>query len=98
MLPLIKITGLPSVDIMQTKWKSELDPVLSNPLLAGIQLPNIFLINGTTTINHLLGRKMVGWFITDQNAGTTIFRSEPLNDKTLTLTAGANVTVNLWVY
>lgn len=98
MLPLIKITGLPSVDQMQTKWKSEIDPVLINPIVNGLPLAGVFLLNGTTTINHKLGRKMIGWFLTDQNAGTTIFRSAPLNDKTLTLTAGANVTVDLWVF
>lgn len=84
--------------LMQTSWKSQLDPVLANPVISGIQLNNVLLATGVTSINHLLGRMMQGWFITDQNASAAIYRSLAFNAKTLTLTSSAPVTVSLWVY
>lgn len=96
-LPLFKI-GNPSLDQWQTQWKSILDPVIAEDLINGHAISGVALINGTTTVNHLLGRKMLGWFITDIDAGTTVYRSQALNATTLTLTAGANCTCNLWVY
>ena len=85
-------------DLMQTKWASQLDPLLANQLTQGLLLTDKILAPGDTTINHLLGRKMVGWIITDQDAAASIYRSKPLNDLTLTLNSTVEVTVNLWVF
>lgn len=53
----------------------------------------------TNVINHKLGRMQQGWVITDiNNVATSIYRSQPFNDKTLTLTSSGAVTVNIWVY
>lgn len=87
-----------TLDMMQNTWASALDPLLSNPLSNGIFLKNISLANGVTVINHLLSRQMQGWFITDINAAATIYRSQPLNAKTLTLTSNAVAIVNLYVF
>lgn len=84
--------------LMQTKWASEIDPVLAFPPIKGTLLTNIPLINGVTIVNTLLGRKMQGWIITDQNAAAQIYRSAAMNDKTLQLTSNAAVTVSIWVY
>lgn len=84
--------------LQTTRWKSLLDPILANPLNNVSILENVALINGATTINHFLGRQMQGWFITDINGAATIYRSQPMNDKTLTLTSNAAVTVNLGVF
>lgn len=96
-LPLFKI-GNPTLDLWQTQWKSQLDPVLASPLLDGLLLTNIQLVNGTTTINHKLGRKMVGWIVVDIDAGAAVYRSQPLNSLTLTLTSGAAGMCSLWVF
>lgn len=84
--------------LLETNWASQLNPLLSNPLLGGFQLSNIGLNNGVTMINHLLQRKMQGWFIIDQDGAASIYRSQPFNSTTLTLTSNAAVTVNLWVF
>lgn len=84
--------------LMQTRWQSEIDPVLKNPLTNGIFLRDINLISGNTTINHLLGRKIQGWVLSDINGAATIYRSQPFNDLTLTLTSSAAVKVNLYVF
>lgn len=84
--------------LMQTGWKSALEPVIDNPIVNGILIKNVELINGVTAVNHLLGRKMQGWFITDMNAAATVYRSSPLNNLTLKLTSNAAVIVNLYCF
>jgi hypothetical protein len=64
----------------------------------GVYLEGVNLINGVTQINSKLDRIMQGWMITDINGAATIYRSQPLNSKTLTLTSNAAVTVNLYVF
>jgi len=83
---------------IQTKWKSQLDPILANPLNNSSILQNISLLNGVTVINHKLGRKMQGWSIVDIQGTATIYRSAPMNDLTLTLTSNAAVIVNIEVF
>lgn len=82
----------------RTKWKSQLDPVLANPLTNPRVLNKIVLTSGVNVINHGLQRDQQGWFITDINASASIYRSQPFNDKTLTLTSSAGATVNIVVY
>lgn len=84
--------------LMQNSWKAAITPVLQNEINQGILLTSIPLVNGVTVINHLLSRTMVGWVVSDINAAATIYRSQPLNDKTLTLTSNAACTVDLWVF
>lgn len=87
-----------TLDQMQNRWASLIEPTLSNPLVQGNILKGISLINGVTVINHLLSRMQQGWMIVDINAAATIYRSQPLNDKTLTLTSNASCVVNLYVF
>jgi hypothetical protein len=87
-----------SLSLMATKWKSILDPIISNPATNASILKNVSLAAGTNTINHLLGATQQGFFLTDQQAAATIYRSAPFNDKTLTLTASAPVVVNIAVF
>lgn len=98
------MTSLPiklPLDQMQTKWKSQIDPVLSNPILSGQQLSGILLQNGTTIVNHGLQRNLQGWFLVGINGASTIYDNQASNQTpnlTLSLTSSAPVTVNLWVY
>ena len=88
-----------SKDPIFTRWKALLDPVLANTILQGNQISGVVLVANTPfVVNHLLSRQMIGWFITDQNANAQVWRTQPLNSKTLTLEASANVTVNIWCY
>lgn len=86
------------IDLMQTKWAAQLNPVISNPLNSISILKNISLVNGATSINHKLGQMQQGWMILDVDAAATIYRSQAFNDKTLTLTSNAACTVTLGVY
>lgn len=88
------------IDLMQTKWAAELNPLLTVPITQGVALKGIVLVSGNTVINHKLGRLMQGYFITDQNAVASINRlsTAAFNDLTLTLSSTASVTINLWVF
>jgi len=85
-------------DLMQTRWKSLLDPLLENPLNDVLILSDVVLAIGNNTINHKLGRKQQGWLILDINGAATIYRSAAFNDKTLTLNSSAAVTIKLGVF
>lgn len=91
-------TPIRELSMMQTQWSSQLNPVLANPMTNASILKNISLVVGTNTINHLLGETQQGWCITDINAPATIYRSMPLNDKTLTLTSSAVCIVSICVF
>lgn len=89
------------LSLMQTQWATQLDPLISNPVTQGQLLMNIVLINGTTVINHKLGRKLVGWFPVGQNAAASLFDNQSTNPTpqlTLSITSNAVATVNLWVF
>lgn len=86
---------------MQTQWKSNIDPVIASPLWQGQQLDKIALINGSTIVNHGLGRKLQGWFLVSIDAAATIYDSQTINPTpalTLVLVSNAAVNVSLWVY
>lgn len=87
-----------SLMLLQTKWSSILNPLLSNPITQGILLKNISLKNGSNVINHLLGQSPQGWQIIDIDASANIYRSAPFNDLTLTLTSSAACLVSLYVF
>lgn len=92
------VTNDKVLSLLQTSWASDIDPILANPILQGIPIKNVALNVGPTVINHLLGRNQQGYIITDQQGIADIYRSAAFNNKTLTLTSNANVTVSLWVY
>lgn len=84
---------------MQTSWAAQLDPLLSEPLLQGRMILNVFLTStGITTINHGLGRLQQGWILIDVDQPAEVFRAQPFNDQTLILNTSANVTVSLYVF
>ncbi len=77
---------------------SSLNPLLANPTNSISIISNVRLIAGTNIVNHLLGHMMNGWFLVDIQGIATIYRSAPMNNLTLTLTASAPVTVSLGVF
>ena len=85
-------------NLMQSQWAAQLNPVLGNPMTNPTILKDINIVTGTNVINHLLGQNQQGWFIVDTNAAITLYRSEPMNDKTLTLVSNGAAIVSLAVY
>lgn len=86
---------------MQTTWASAIDPVINNPIINGLILQNISLTTGTNVINHKLGRKLQGWYITRVRSSVTIYDTQDSNqtpELTLILVASAPATINLAVF
>ena len=90
-------TKLP-LELMQTKWSSELNPVLANPMTNMSILKNVVLKAGVNVIPHLLQQVQQGWIITDINAAVTIYRSAAFNNISLSLTVSGPVTVSIGVF
>lgn len=87
--------------MMQSQWAAQLDPVIVNQLLQGRLMTGIVLTAGDNTINHLLSRKLVGWFPVGQTAASDFYdkqASNQMSDKTLILNSSAPCTCNLWVF
>jgi hypothetical protein len=87
-----------TLQLMQTKWASILNPLLAQPLSSSSILNSVSLVTGNNTINHLLGRTQQGWILCDQTASASIYRSAPFNSITLTLNASAPCIVDLLVF
>ncbi len=97
-LPYIQ-SKLDALNQMQTKWRGILNPLLAKP--QSIILTNVSLINGTTVINHLLGRPLQGWKPVRVRASATIYDSQDSNQTpavTLVLVSSAAVVVDLEVF
>lgn len=84
----------------QTIWSALLNPVIANPLNGVEILNNIVLINGSTIINHKLGRKLQGWWIISPSAASTIYQPPTTmgSATTLTLVSTAAMTVDIAVF
>lgn len=88
-------------EIAQDRWAAQLEPMLANPSNNSLILKKVALINGTTTINHLLGRKLQGWKIVRQRAAASIYDVQDSNqtpELTLKLVSNAAVTVDIEVF
>jgi hypothetical protein len=88
--------------MMQTKWASQLNPVLELPWSTGVLLKNVVLASGSNTINHKLARNLQGWVPVRFHGGfAQIYDTQDTNTMpslTLMLTASAGVTVDLLVF
>lgn len=87
--------------LMQTRWASEINPLLLSPFLQGRLIQNVSLSTGDNVVNHGLNRKLQGWVLVRQRAAATIYDKQDLNqipNLTLTLNTSANVSVDLYVF
>lgn len=87
--------------LMQTSWASVINPLLTNPLVNGLLLKNVSLINGSTQVNHKLGRKLQGWTVIRKRAAAEVYDTQDSNsmpELTLSLVSNANVLVDLYVF
>lgn len=97
----IFLTQLKDLMLMQTKWAAILNPFMANPSLQSNILSNIPLANGTTVVNHMLGRNLLGWRVVRQRAQASIHDSQDSNQTpslTLTLVSNAAVNIDLEVF
>lgn len=82
-------------------WASTLNPVLSNPLVAGNILSGIPVKSGQNIINHGLQRKLQGYLVIMNNAAITYFDTQSQNSRpelTLFFNASGTATISLYVF
>lgn len=94
-------TGDAPLDNVQKNLVRILTPVTSMSLMGGNLLTSQVLTAGANTINHGLGRTLVGWIITRQRAASTIYDTQDTNTTpkmTLNLNSSAAVTVDIYVF
>lgn len=99
-LPIFQ-TPLKDLSLMETKWASIINPFISNPSLSSSIINNVSLKNGTTVINHLLGRKLQGWRLCRVRGPATIYDNQDKNqtpELTLVLISNAVVDVDIEVF
>tara|TARA_R100001530_G_scaffold4656_2_gene6162 strand:- start:113 stop:571 length:459 start_codon:yes stop_codon:yes gene_type:complete len=71
------------------------------PIINGSLLEEVALISGDTTLDHGLGRELLGWIVVGQSASAAIYDKQGTNSdsgRTLILNSSAVATVNLWVF
>lgn len=87
--------------LMQTQWSSQLNPIIGASLPAGHVIPNVVLNIGNTSINHLLGKNLTGWFLVRQRSAAQVYDAQDGNQQsalTLILVSNAKVTVDVFVF
>lgn len=100
MLPIFQ-SEVSELSLLQTRWASELNPVLNNPLVNGRLIKSVVLGTGANVVNHGLGRPLQGWVLTRVRANATVYDTQDSNSTpglTLKLTASAAATVDLYVF
>lgn len=91
---------LPQIQ-MESAWASAIEPFLNNPANNSLILSNISLVAGSNTINHRLGRRLVGWKTTRVRSNVTLFDTQDSNQTpqlTLVLVASAPAVVDIEVF
>lgn len=94
-------SSLPILNQLQTKWQAILNPLLGNPSIQSIILNNVQLSTGSNSINHKLGRKLVGWRIVRLRASVTLYDQQDDNQMpqlTLILVSSGDVIADIEVF
>jgi hypothetical protein len=97
MLPIL-ISDSRELNQMQTQWASSINPLLSNPLSSGVFVKQVSVVSGSNSINHKLGRKPLGWFVTNINAAITLYMTGSFDPLFLRLTASGSAAIDLYVF
>lgn len=90
------------LNMMANRWATILDPIVANPLSKAVILKNVELAAGSNIINHKLGRKLQGYYITRmRDAFAQIYDTQDDNsmpELTLLLNSSINIVVDMVVY
>jgi len=98
---MVKLPQQLTLQMMQNRWATLIEPLINASIVDGNLLPNITLTIGNNSINHQLGRKLKGWIIVGINGIAEIYDTQATNqmpDLTINLTSDSNVSVSLWVF
>lgn len=87
---------------MLTKWASIINPLLKNPASNPSILKEVSLVTGNNVVNHKLGQKLQGWYITRmRDVYSQVYDTQDTNQTpalTLNLHASSDVVVDIAVF
>lgn len=86
---------------IQNNISNPVNQLTSNPLTNGSILSSVTLTAGPNSINHLLGRTLIGWTIVRLRAASSIYDTQDTNPTptlTLNLVASATVVCDIYVF
>jgi len=78
-----------------------LNPVFDTPILGGNLLQSVPLVIGSNSINHKLGRNLVGWMLTRKRSPANIYDNQDNNNmsaSSLLLVSDAITTIDIYVF
>lgn len=90
-----------NLDMMQTQWATQLNPIISNPTINNLILKSVTLKTGTNVINHKLGRILQGWKSTRIRGPASLYDQQDTNQTpqlTLVLVSNADVVIDIEVF
>lgn len=96
-----KLIGDRPLNQVQQNVQQALQPIINSQILNGNQLDGVVLVAGSNTIEHKLGRKLIGYIVCRKDANISIWDTQATNlfeSKTLLLEASGPATISLWVY
>ncbi len=102
---MIKFHKLQSADrilnMIQDNISEAVNPITTQPILNGNILTNVSLAIGDNTIQHQLGRRLVGWYLVRVRGSVLVYDNQDANltpDVTLLLVASAARVVDIAVF
>ena len=96
-----QVTKDEDLNKVQDNLVRTLNPVFNTQTLGGNLLQSVPLVVGSNSIDHKLGRNLIGWMLTRQRSSASIYDiqdSNTLPASTLILVSDAVVTIDLYVF
>lgn len=94
-LPIMS-TSDQTLSMLQTRWSSILNPIISSPLSDAILLTDIPISFGDNSINHTLGQPIVGYIVVRINGPTTLYdKDSSTPNLTFILNSSSNQMINV---
>ena len=69
-------------------------PIVNGRLITGLELE----LGSELAVSHGLGRAPLGWFVVGKNTSADVWESTDRSPWKLFISAGADVTLDLWVF
>lgn len=87
-------------DLFQKQVRGLFKDLETKEPLDGRHFTAVALTTTPTKVSHGLGRIPKGWYVTDITVATTVHRDPDATERNryLTLVAGADCTVSLWIF
>jgi hypothetical protein len=103
MIPRFRRINVKDNDLRLVQDSSEvvLTALISKSILDGIIVKDVAVGTSSTSIDHKLGRELIGWIVISKSSDSRVWDEQAGNTqktKTLILKASSATTVSLWVF